>query len=484
MKPNTSEINIGDRTLYVISDLHLAAGRNATTHNYSGTENFFADDIFCRFLADLAIQAKGHGMLAINGDFIDFLRITNVPRSREQLEEWKLLLEHVQIQMTIDALRRSYDNDTELKYGLKTHEYKSVWKILICSKGHSPVFAALAKWILDGNQLVIIKGNHDLEWYWPGVQDAFRVLISRQIVGAGVDLKEHIRFYQDVLIVNDRVYLEHGHRYENITWSNKVLMPNGTELNLPFGSFMNRYLLNKIEISYPYLDNIRPRTNILPVLIRERFPLALQVLFNYIPFVFKLIPKWEIWNAFKYLLEIVLIIGIPVGITGYAVYETGIFSLDLPSQGIGHWFIGQLKNVFLLVLSYVIGRVLAWAKLREPGSLFKHALDILDNRQGLRIVTFGHTHDPEQKESRGRRYFNTGTWMPVYEIAAAEVRMDLTYSFLRINFEANGEPDTKTTGLYRWNNAMGCQEPMVLIEREEKREQFSMIRRPQKARAS
>src|SRR5258705_6703020 len=65
--------------VYVVSDLHLAAGKNANG-NYTGTENFFADQAFASFLYHLLDKdAAKKKLLIINGDFIDFLRIRNYP---------------------------------------------------------------------------------------------------------------------------------------------------------------------------------------------------------------------------------------------------------------------------------------------------------------------------------------------------------------------------------------------------------------------
>src|SRR2546427_1927017 len=49
------------------------------------------------------------------------------------------------------------------------------------------------------------------------------------------------------------------------------VLKGGLELNLPFGSFFNRYLLNRIELVFPYLDNVRPRQNLLPMLFEKDF---------------------------------------------------------------------------------------------------------------------------------------------------------------------------------------------------------------------
>jgi hypothetical protein len=64
---------------------------------------------------------------------------------------------------------------------------------------------------------------------------------------------------------------------------------------LPLGSFVNRYLLNRIEIAYPFLDNIRPTSNILAILLK-RFPLAIEILTKRVLALLKFVDK----KAFAY----------------------------------------------------------------------------------------------------------------------------------------------------------------------------------------
>jgi UDP-2,3-diacylglucosamine pyrophosphatase LpxH len=451
-----------NRRVFVISDLHLAGGRNESG-NYKGTENFFADESFARFLKYLHEADSRKSLLIINGDFIDFLRITDVPSSDRELTEWLVLISELSINnapSTMEALRNSISNK-EKKYGLKTNDFKSVWKLRTCVEGHQNVFDSLRQWVANGNELLIIKGNHDLEWYWPAVRNYFIKLMKCD--------KHQVLFADDKVVINDQLYIEHGHLYENITYaSGSPTLQNNTELNLSFGAFFNRYLLNKIEIVYPYLDNIRPTTNILPVLIRERFPLALRFLIEYIPFTFKIIPKKQWFHALRYLLTLLFLVILPVVIMLLVSYQ------ELKSMGVDFSQLGQrsdklgllssqLKNLLLLALSYVFGRILVMVRLAPPGSLSSKAAKIVADNQAVKMVTFGHTHDPEQREISGAHYFNTGTWMPVFEVEAADVREDKTYTFLSLIIDENGKITAEP--LLRWNDDSLRAEPLVLIDK-------------------
>src|SRR4029077_3319007 len=79
------------RDVVIISDLHMSAGRGVDG-NYSGTEDFFADAGFVRFVESLGGAAERKTILVINGDFVDFLRVTVLPDGQNDFEEWLAVL--------------------------------------------------------------------------------------------------------------------------------------------------------------------------------------------------------------------------------------------------------------------------------------------------------------------------------------------------------------------------------------------------------
>jgi hypothetical protein len=87
------------------------------------------------------------------------------------------------------------------------------------------------------------------------------------------------------------------------------------QLRLPLGSFVNRYLLNRIEIAYPFLDNIRPTSNILAILLKERFPLAIEILTKRVLALLKFVDKKAFAYVFGQALTFIGIIMIPVVLT-------------------------------------------------------------------------------------------------------------------------------------------------------------------------
>jgi UDP-2,3-diacylglucosamine pyrophosphatase LpxH len=461
----------GEEDIYIISDLHLAAGLEEDA-KYAGTENFFYNDSFFRFIRYIKSKNK-KSWLVINGDFIDFLRITNIPKKQEEFELWHDYLNKVGIIKSVPDLQSSI-LPKELEYGLKTHEFKSVWRMICALHGHELFFDALAEWIVAGNKLVIVKGNHDLEWYWKGIRNTMRLILAEKIVklsGKVTDevLKEYVfpgLFFTDHSVTfNESVYIEHGHLYDKFSnVQGEALMPGKEELNLPFGAFFNRYLLNKLEVVYPFLDNVRPRDKILPLLVREHFPLSIKIFFRYIPFLIKIIPKGYFFYMFGKLLAFsipLLFLLIWGGISIWAAINTG--NIHIPE--LKSWMITPLKTLVWGILSYFFVKMVAFFQLQEPGYLNEDAIEIIDANPEYKFVIFGHTHNPDQFEYKGSWFYNTGTWIPIVEISNAEIRMDKTFSFVHL-----AENDTgvyKSQPLQRWNDDSSRFDRLILIHKKE-----------------
>jgi hypothetical protein len=239
-------------------------------------------------------------------------------------------------------------------------------------------------------------------------------------------------------------------------------MPNRVELNIPFGSFLNRYLLNKLEAVFPFLDNVRPRNKILPLLLRDHLPLGISVFFRYIPFMVKLIPK----GYFSYMFGKFLAFAVPllvliiwIGISIWISIRSG--DLNLPD--LKGWMITPLKTLAWAIISYFFVKITAWFQLNEPGDLNDEAKKIIDEHPQYGVVIFGHTHNPDQFEYGKSWFFNTGTWIPIVEVSNAEIRWDKTFSFVHLSSDNSGS--YIATGLQRWNDDSGRIEKLVLINK-------------------
>lgn len=228
--------------LVVISDLHLSEGWDEDGF-LARTEDFFFDQSFRRFTERLCDDAKKGCFfyrLIINGDFVDFLQFTSIKETKE-------------IEGEILSMR-------EQIMGPGTTEKKTLWKLKRLIDGHSVFFHALADFVARGNELLIIPGNHDIEWIMPSVQKAFKEALLRLATSSN-GMEERIEFspwfYWDSLL---SVFIEHGSQYDDINSFDYLPCPyrQNHTIDLPAGSFFVRYLFNRLEEIYPFADNMKP----------------------------------------------------------------------------------------------------------------------------------------------------------------------------------------------------------------------------------
>src|SRR4029077_14249756 len=102
---------------------------------------------------------------------------------------------------------------------------------------------------------------HDLELYWPLVRKALEELLRREEAD-GHAISSQMLYCDDwVRIAN--VYFEHGHKYDpqqrvDDTDKSPVLRDKPTQLKLPLGIFVNRYLIIHWEKRKPFLRSVGP----------------------------------------------------------------------------------------------------------------------------------------------------------------------------------------------------------------------------------
>jgi len=508
--------NSNGEEIFVVSDLHIASGRNYVGI-YKGTENFFADDSFYRFLEYAnGIKKTTNALLVINGDIFDFLRVTEYPGKSKKIrpvkkikyllkgqilkdpkepakeiinddyDEWINELDKIGITKTREDLEGSI-SEKEKKYGLRTDDFKTIYKLIKIKRGHPDFFMALSTWMERGNKIIIVKGNHDLELYWPAVRNYLRMIIAEGIIKISSkniedvlkgNILPNITFIDDSVEIDKDFYVEHGHRYDKfcMVLDEPVIKNNPTQINIPFGSFFNRYLLNRVELFFPFLDNVRPSGNVLPILMRENFALGIKVLFQHIPLLIRILltnfryVRFMFNKVFWFLLAIL----VPVGLLIYFSLPVIVSIISEISKveeggGIGAKLLEFAKSLILLIPSYLLSRLVAWFHLSEPSSLDKFAKLRLEGTN-YKIITMGHTHNPGEYlfkiNNDYKRFYNTGTWIPVIETSTAEVREDKTYTFLHLIRDVSGKLKPANNNLLqRWNDDAGRAELQILVER-------------------
>jgi choline dehydrogenase-like flavoprotein/UDP-2,3-diacylglucosamine pyrophosphatase LpxH len=445
IEPDIATILGTPPTILLVSDLHLGAGQDPTTGRYRQRENFLADHAFREFLDHFAPAGPDSALLVINGDAFDFLRIDDIPETDEDFAAWGQELSALGAPQPEAKLRTLHRR--ERRYGLRTNNYKSVWKLSRIAAGHPGFFAALGWWIAQGGAIVFVKGNHDLELYWPLVQQAIRRRIAQT---AGTDADHHVLFVQDGFQLAN-VYIEHGHRFDPQTAvKGEPLLKRRDELNLPLGSFVNRYVINPLEGLEPFLDNIKPVQKLLWTVVRRHPLRCFSIARNAIPFLQRAARPYWVRDSLGFglffgsiLLQMITLVALPVVL----LWPQARHAVADALPRLRYWItaVGLLSPYALGFLHDLLPRRRPKVGEDAYAEGIYEALSRLgfcaDHPRIYGVV--GHTHVPDVQElpaltGRQVRYLNSGTWIPLWDEDRPDLMGRVVYSFIQFTLQLGG----------------------------------------------
>ena len=411
--------------LIVVGDLHLGEGATPVRGRVSG-EHFFHDREFASWLRRLSSHGARRGRrleLVLNGDAFDFLRVIRLPDGPRGVAAWRQLLRAAGVGCAPDRLRaaaRGHYSLRERTFGFGSDEPSSVWKLGVIAVAHRAVFGALATWCRAGHSLVIIRGNHDPEWAWPGVRRALVALLER--AGAGRLRPGQVRF-RSRAHRRANVHIEHGHEVDWLTRSERDFSDTEpARLRLPFGSLISRYLLNVLERRVPPRAPLPPSGRLVEALQRQPWRLLPAIVTNAlraIPFI-----GWSGWKPwFERLLEwwparvsmtmsAALLAALPVApLVGDDISRhsrTGVMAASLLGLGL------PIAGFMARQIAAEIDREGLAAEVRRHAR--RVATRCRSPGRPRRYVVLGHTHRPETCEWAGVDgaivYLNPGAWPP------------------------------------------------------------------------
>jgi membrane-associated phospholipid phosphatase/UDP-2,3-diacylglucosamine pyrophosphatase LpxH len=465
--------------IFIVSDFHLGNGRNPETGRYSRTENFLSDLAFLRFL-----DYAGPGpekLLYINGDTFDFVRMCNYPKEDAELEEWSRILKQLGV-IKAPAELSAAISKKERRFGLETDDYKCVWKLLQIAQGHREFFQALAGWVDRGGLLLLSKGNHDFELYWPLVRQALRQLLCQH--GADAKAVAARVFYCDDSMSIGNVYFEHGHRYDpqqRIDDPNQpVLAEKPSQLKLPLGIFVNRYLINELEKLEPFLGAVRPTERILWMLLRKHPLAAVKVLFRSLWFIERAFQTSRARDFFWYAVYIgalalpFLTILLIVGVFAFASARQRI-AVDPRYR----WISSVLGVMGLLApyLAAAFRELVKWLgrkpRKKDPVGEDDLARGVYETLQGRKFppaaqiyAVMGHTHDQDVQalpllNGSAVLYLNTGTWIPVWPDNRPDLDGQVLYPFVHFRRVA---PQEYVHQYLEWRDDRGAPAESYILE--------------------
>lgn len=444
-----SDVPLTARTILVVSDLHLSAGIDPRTRRYDPRENFVAGRAFRRFIDYHLPSQPGDALLILNGDIFDFLRVIRVPRSVKDFSEWSAALKAVDREYPPDRLTLTVSR-WERWFGLRTNDFKTIWKLDRIARGHQSFFAALARWLRAGGSIAFIKGNHDVELYWPLVQLGIRRHIARHDEKAPGE--DRIEFHQDWLGVHN-VYIEHGHQFEPVTRvSGTATLPGDREIRLPLGSLINRYIINKLEGIDPFLDNIKPVQSLLWTLVRRHPIKAIEILWRGVPLLRRAFKPYFFRATLGFAVFVASIVIPFVTVVSVALYfvlppfrdvVTGVFR--------GPWSRAAV-SIAGVVTPWIFGAARdLWPKKKPPHGeneyghgIYERLLKFECPQCTRKYGIVGHTHAMDVQylgdmDSTEAFYLNSGSWAPRWPEDRPDLAGQVEYSFLEFTRNTNGE---------------------------------------------
>lgn len=462
---------------FVLSDIHLGTAepphpRDRLWKRFK-QRDFFIDETFEIFLA--TIQKEGGGKpieLILAGDIFDFDGVTQLPKEEA-------------------PFRVSF---LEKKRGLNAEEPKSVFKIRAIVADHSIFFRALSGFVKNGNRLVVIIGNHDLELHWPSVQE--EVSLTMQL---SEEERKRVRFTNWFYISNGDTLIEHGNQHDSHSNCQNPINPkihglHGDRIRLPFGCLANRYLINGMGYFNPHSD-------------RSYLMTAVQYVSFYLRHVIRKDP-WLVWNWFWGALAtlwMTLKDGVALEVKNPLEVEDQVeeiarnanatprmvrllrevhappaimdpFSvarelwLDRAFLVFGGMFAGfEIMSVLNVVvpISYWWTLVIFLAfvpffmfyfrsvksKVIVPVKYYEKAVKFGSQIAQVNRVVFGHTHEFVHTNFDGIEYLNSGTWSPAFDdVACTKPASPKTFVWIRPTAEgSSGGTDGRVANVYEWN---------------------------------
>ncbi|MFT3717238.1 hypothetical protein [Pseudorhodoferax sp.] len=218
----------------IISDLHLGGGLADP-----GDDHVYQSGEFAAFIRMLAASPKGKARdleLYINGDFLEFAQ----------------------------AHQQGYQSKST---GFWCSEEESLEKLEVILSGHKDAFVALGELLDAGNALTIAAGNHDVDVYWPRVQERLRSA-TRPSVAFDCGEEWYSRY-------DDALQIGHGHIPDPANtfkrWANPVLRDKigVARLEMCPGTLFMVKFVNGLEARYPFADNLHPVQRLAGLLAKE-----------------------------------------------------------------------------------------------------------------------------------------------------------------------------------------------------------------------
>ncbi|MBW1877379.1 MAG: metallophosphoesterase [Deltaproteobacteria bacterium] len=220
----------------VVSDLHLADAEeldpNRPLWKRFKQPDLFMDASFQRFLEHVRHQVPGEIELILNGDVFDFDSVMATPHPADFKVGW------------LERLR-----------GLSAEEGKSRYKMSVILGDHPIFVEAIRDFVLDGNRVVFVIGNHDMELHWEAVREEFLAALA-----LSEEDQDAVRFCEWFYLSNRDTLVEHGNQYDSYCLCAEPIRPlinvsGRVRVRLPFGNVAGKLMLNGMGLFNPHVES-------------------------------------------------------------------------------------------------------------------------------------------------------------------------------------------------------------------------------------
>jgi UDP-2,3-diacylglucosamine pyrophosphatase LpxH len=485
------------RHTLIVSDIHLADAEPVHPYNplwkRFKRKRYFIDASFRDFLSYMkemihaqggpgSEDADGEGgiELIFNGDIFDFDSVMKIP-TPEELASWG---------------ERRRITWLERKRGLASEERKSRYKLKVILDDHPVFVEAVRDFILRGNRVVFVIGNHDMELHWPSVRgDLIKHLDLPEV------FESHVRFCEWFYVSNRDTLIEHGNQYDPYCLSANPINPlikkgRRAYVRIPFGNLAGKYMLNGMGLFNPHADSsyikgslwdylafyFRYVLRVQPLLIWTWFWSALVTLVysvsegllpamtdpmtvaarvqeialraNSTPGVVWALKDMHahpaIYNPFKILRELWLDRAILLGLVFFLSFNFFSALHVFIGRASVWWFFGALMLLLPAFLFY------ARSVESEVSKTLEQAFEAAPQSAriaGVSRVVQGHVHLARHTSREGVEYLNTGTWSPAYRDAeCTEAYGRKCFAWIRpaSPSESGGRDGVRVAELYEW----------------------------------
>jgi UDP-2,3-diacylglucosamine pyrophosphatase LpxH len=303
--------------------------------------------------------------------------------------------------------------------------------------------------------VTFIKGNHDLNLHWPAVQEHLR----RAIGATGAN--ESLLHFEELCVNREGIYVEHGNQYAG--FENRVddmeapCDPDRPDqLALPLGSWFVIDVFNQVEREKYWIDGVKPIVALVWYCLVYDFPFAARALATLIRALPGIVDH-GLLSARDPNTDLLRQLENPVRVAELAErYES--------DEAFRAWFNAEVARVLPSVpeaqttdLSLRPAAADAVAIGDQVRSLVRSSLvraaSARAEEEGVKLVVFGHTHDPRVESLPSGVYFNSGTWTWSGDFSAAGAKTwrdlfehperytdDRLLSYVRIDYDEDGVP--------------------------------------------